>query len=239
MVMWPGTLSVWPLGGAKVFFQTRFSRQPLELSPKFSRSCAPPPEGLYLSSGGRGVGGQIWGPGPPKWFFFVFFTATVTGLRGEICNAEVIGTGPPFDPWNLKKNIVNKYFEKMEFKIFGGVALFRVCPLRGLPSPIWPLLILVIGTLTKIVFVRGWLPPIWGRYGVWPVCSLVHFFSKFLPEILEILSWSIVPTAYYRFWDFKENLIRVTQINFVQISEKSLFGVRKAKIFSPEAVTMG
>ena len=112
-----------------------------------------------------------------------------------------------FDLDTAISTIVNKYFEKMEFKIFGGVALFRVCPLRGLPSPIWPLLILVIGTLTKIVFVRGWLPPIWGRYGVWPVCSLVHFFSKFLPEILEILSWSIVPTAYYRFWDFKENLI--------------------------------
>ena len=36
----------------------------------------------------------------------------------------------------IKKKIVNKFFEKMGFKVFGGVALFRVRPLGGLPSPI-------------------------------------------------------------------------------------------------------
>ena len=40
----------------------------------------------------------------------------------------------------------------------------------------------------KMVFVRGRSHPIWGRYGVWPVCTLAHFFSKFLPVILEFLS---------------------------------------------------
>jgi len=47
------------------------------------------------------------------------------------------------------------------------------------------------------------------------------FFSKLWPEILQFLTWSIVPTPCYRFWDFKENLIHVTQINFVQSWKKT------------------
>jgi len=118
--------------------------------------------------------------------------------------------------------ILTTGFEKTGVQIFEGVALFRVRPLGGgLPSPTWPLEILGPGTPTKMVFVRGRSPPIWGRYGVWLVCILVHFFSKLWPQILEFLTWSIVPRAYYRFWDFKENLIHVTQINFVQSSEKT------------------
>jgi len=50
-------------GAPKFFFQTRFSRQPLVISPKFFQGRVPH-EGPYLSSGDMGVGGQIWGPGP-------------------------------------------------------------------------------------------------------------------------------------------------------------------------------
>ena len=138
-----------------------------------------------------------------------------------------------FDPWNFCKNLRYRFREN-GVQNFGNVAHSPVRPLGGLSSPTWPLEILGLETLMKMVLFGGGSPPIWARYGVWPVCSLAHFFSKFLPVILEISSWSIVPTAYYRFWNFKENLIHVTQINFVQSwekREKSLFGVRKAKIF--------
>ena len=49
------------------FFRIRFSRQPLVRFPKFKFFQGRlPPDGPYLSSGGHGGRGQIWGPGPPK-----------------------------------------------------------------------------------------------------------------------------------------------------------------------------
>ena len=150
--------------------------------------------------------------------------------------------GPSLTPEIFAK-ISGTVFEKMGFKILGVWHILEFAPLGGLSSPTWPLEILGLETLMKMVLVRGGSPPIWGRYGVWPVCTLVHFFSKFLPVILEISSWSIVPTAYYRFWNFKENLIHVTQINFVQSWEKTrkvtFWGAKGENIPSPAAVTMG
>jgi len=108
----------------------------------------------------------------------------------------------------------------MGFKNFGGVALFWFHPLGGLPSPIWPSQILALGTLTKIVFVRGRSPPIWGRYEFWSVCTLAHFFSKSARQILDFLSRSLVSTACYRFREFKQNRWSTIRANFAQSWEK-------------------
>jgi len=67
---------------APIFFQTRFSRQPLELPPKFFQGHVPP-EALYLSSGGHRGWGQIWVPGPQSDFFLVFFCGTSPGDGGR------------------------------------------------------------------------------------------------------------------------------------------------------------
>ena len=121
----------------------------------------------------------------------------------------------------------------MGIENFGGVALFWFRPLGGLPSPIWPLEILALGTLTKTVLFGG-SRPIWGRYEFWPVCTLAHFFSSYENFPFAIFCLSTVCTAYFRFRDFEKNLIHVTQIKFVQSwkkRDKSHFWVREAKIF--------
>jgi len=61
--------------GRQVFFQTRFSRQPFELSPKFFQGRLPQ-EGLYLSSEGYGGRGSNLGARLPKVIFFIFFCGT-------------------------------------------------------------------------------------------------------------------------------------------------------------------
>ena len=174
MVTWPRTLPDWPPGGAKDFFRIRSSRQPLVLSPTFFQGRVPP-EAHYLSSGGHGVGGQIWVSDPQKWIFFYFFCGTSPWAGGENCRMEIIVTGDPFDAWNLKKNS-SIFFEKIEFKVFGGGALCRVHPLGGLLSPAWPLQILVLGTLIKKVLFGGNRPPFggdigFGRFALWPTFS--------------------------------------------------------------------
>jgi len=84
-------------GAPKIFFRIRFSRQPLVLSPTFFQGRVPP-EAHYLSSGGHGVGGQIWGSDPPKnEIFFIFSVVPLPGLGGENCRMEIIVTGDPFD----------------------------------------------------------------------------------------------------------------------------------------------
>ena len=62
-------------GAPKFFFQTRFFRQPFELSPKCFHGRVPL-EGLYLSSGGYGGRGSNLGARPPKANFFYFFSGT-------------------------------------------------------------------------------------------------------------------------------------------------------------------
>jgi len=111
----------------------------------------------------------------------------------------------------------------MGFKFLRGVALFRVRPLGGLPSLTWPLEILALGTLIKTVFVRGGSPPIWGRYGVWPVCTLAHFFSKSASQILDYFCQSQVRPAYYRSWKFKQNRNSTIRANLAQIWKKTRY----------------
>ena len=117
----------------------------------------------------------------------------------------------------------HRFFWENWVQSFWGRGTFSSSPPWGAPFPHLTLVDFGPNDLDKFSFCWGGAspPPIWVRYGVWPVCTLAHFFSKFLPVILEFLSWSIVPTAYYRFWNFKESLIHVTQINFVQSSEKN------------------
>jgi len=165
------------------------------------------------------VGGQIWGPGPQSKIFGFFRWYLSRGWGRNLSYGNHSNGGPL---WCLKfKKKSRFFFRENGVQSFGVVALFRVRPLGGLPSPTWPFEILVLWTLTKIVFGRGRSPPIWWRYGVWPVCTLAHFFSKSAGQISEFSTRSIVPRAYYRFWDFKKNLSCVTQINFVQSWKKT------------------
>ena len=69
-------------GATKFFFQTRFSRQPLVLFPKFFQGRVPP-DALYLSSGGHGDRASNLGARPPKVKFFNFFCGTSPGAGGR------------------------------------------------------------------------------------------------------------------------------------------------------------
>ena len=81
-----------------------------------------------------GFGGQIWGPGPPKWNFFVFFAATVTGPGGEICRAEILSWGDLFEAKNLKKNL-SIFFRENWVQSFWGRGTFSSSPPWGAPFP--------------------------------------------------------------------------------------------------------
>jgi len=172
-----------------------------------------------------GVEGQIWGPCPQSEIFIFFLWYLSRGWGRNLSYGNHSNGGPL---WRLKFKKIRFFSRKLSSKFFWGWALCRVRPLRGLLSPTWPLEILVLGTLIKMVFVRGRSPPIWGRYGVWPVCTLAHFFSKSARQILPSID--------------SENLNKIVGAWFEQISlkvgkkrEKSLFGVLEAKI----AATMG
>ena len=65
-------------GAPNLFFQTRFSPQPLKLSPKFFQGRVPP-EGIYLSSGGHGGRWSNLGARPPKVKIYVFYCHTISG----------------------------------------------------------------------------------------------------------------------------------------------------------------
>ena len=69
-------------GAPNFFFQTRFSRQPFEQSPKFFQRRVLL-EGPYLSSGGHGCRGSNLGARPPKVNFFYFFCGTFPGAGGR------------------------------------------------------------------------------------------------------------------------------------------------------------
>jgi len=168
-----------------------------------------------------GVGGQIWGPGPPKWIFFIFHFTKNSDERFLYKFLKSTDIEVPCDPWNFGYMEWYDFFEKKGIENFGGVALFRFHPLGGLPSPIWPLQMLVLGTLTKIVFVRGGSPPIWGRYEFWPVCTLAHFFLSYRNFPLAIFCQSTVRTAYFLSWQFSQNRNSTIRANFAQILKKT------------------
>jgi len=185
-------------GAPKNFFRIRFSRQPLVRFPKFFQGRVPP-DGPNLSSGGHGGRGSNLGSRPPEVKFFCFLCSNRHGSGGRNMPCGDFKWRRPLRAQKLKTKFDETFSRKWCSNILGGVALFRVRPLGGLPSPICPLEILALGTLTKIVFVRGRLPPIRGRYEFWPVCTLAHFFSKSYRQILEISSRSLARTACYRF----------------------------------------
>ena len=81
-----------------------------------------------------GVEGQIWGPGPPKLIFLFFHVTKNPQNKFSLKFVSRQLYASTLIPEILKK-IYRAVFEKMGFKILGGVALFRVRPLGGLPSP--------------------------------------------------------------------------------------------------------
>jgi len=134
--------------------------------------------------------------------------------------------GPKNDVWNLKKKFIDFFFRENCVQSFWGWGTFSSSPSWGLPSPIWPLQILVLGTLIKMVF-RGDRPhsgEIWGL-------ASVHFDPLFLEiQLTDFGIFNLIDSTY----SLLSILSCVTEINFVEIwkkREKSLFGVRKAKIF--------
>jgi len=177
------------------------------------------PEGPYLSSKWHGVGGQIWGPGPPKWKFMIFIVTQFPNVKSENGSGCWQRLGSPFIP-EILDIYCGTIFRENGVRKFWGWGTFSISPPWGAHFPHLTLADFGPGGPDKNIFCSGGSPTIWGSYGVWPVCTLAHFFSNSDKQILEILNWSIVPTACYRFWDFKENLTRVTQINFAQTSEK-------------------
>ena len=99
-------------------------------------------------------GGQIWGPGPPKWKFPFFSFYENSGLT--IFWINVTDTEVHFDLWNLKN--FKKFSRKWVSKFLG----------EGPSSPLWeaPFSHLTVGDFRprdcdKNIFVRGESPPVW------------------------------------------------------------------------------
>ena len=132
---------------------------------------------------------------------------------------EIIVPGDPFDVWNLKKNS-SIFFGENWVQIFGGWGTLSSSPPSGAFVPHPTLADFGPRDPDKNGFCSGRSPPIWGRYGVWSVCTLAHFLSNCGIAISEILSWSTVPVAYYRFWDFKQNRYFTIRANFAQSWKK-------------------
>ena len=81
-------------GAPKNFFQTRFSRQPLEQSPKFFQGRVPA-DGPYLSSRGHGGRGSNLGARPPRVNFFYFFCGTSPWAGGRNLSYGYYSIGGP------------------------------------------------------------------------------------------------------------------------------------------------
>ena len=104
LVPWDSFLLIWSCdlerfrfgrqGAPKFFFQTRFSRQPFEQSPKFFQ-CRVPLEGPYFSSGGHGGRASNLGARPPKVKFFYFFCGTFPGAGGRNLSYGYHSNGGP------------------------------------------------------------------------------------------------------------------------------------------------
>ena len=97
-------------------------------------------------------------------------------------NGSYGGPLHPHKDWEKSFRCVSRKWGKT---IFGGVAHFLVRPLGGPAPPIWPSVILGLGTLTRVVFFRrnrplfGGYIPIW-MFELWPTFSrnLVDNFSS-------------------------------------------------------------
>lgn len=177
--------------GHQRFFKTRFSRQPFELTPKFFNiACYPTDPTKVL--GDMEVGGQVWEPGPQH-ENFLFSPWRPSRVRGPNLTVQFIGTGDLFDVWNFKENHGIFFLQKMGFQFYGhgAVALFWVHPLGGLTLLIRSLHKRGLGTLTKMDFVPGRSPPIWGRYGIWGSALWVTFSRKIQLQF-SFFCWSTV-----------------------------------------------
>jgi len=180
-VTWPRRLPACPLGGAEIFFSNSiFSATVKAISEIFSGSCAP--RRALLKFRGHGGWGQIWVPGPPKRIFFNFFGGTSPGDGGRNLSYGNHSNGGPL--WCLKFKKNRFFSRKLSSKFLRVGHYVEFAPL-GAFVPTWPLEILVLGTLIIMVFVRGLRPPILGKYGVWPVCTLAHFFELRVWDFLK------------------------------------------------------
>ena len=241
MVTWTHPLPVWPLGGAKFFFSNSiFSATVRAISEFFSGSYVP--RGALLKFRGHEAGGQIWGRGPQSenlWFLLSHNSQTLKVKMAPAVDRD----GDPLSSLKFWIYVVERFLEKMRSENVGGVALFRYHPLGGLPSLIWPLEIVVLGTLAKIVFVRGIAPHL-GE--IWILVSL-HFGPLFLELRIQDF-WNFKPiVSRYRLLSIprieKKSVfhdLSKCRSNFGKKCDKSLFGVAKGEnILSPTAVTMG
>ena len=202
-----------------------FSATVRAISEIFSWSCAT--WRALLKFRGTWGSGLNFGPGPQGEIFYFFWRGWVWNLLyGNHSN------GGPLWRLKLKKNS-SIFFRENWVQIFWGWGTLSSSPPWGAFVPH-----LTLGDFgprdpNKHGFCSGAIAPHLGRYGVWPVCTLAHFCAKSARQFLEFLSRSIVPTAYYRFWEFKQNRWSRIRANFAQSwekREKSLFGVLEAKI---------
>ena len=120
--------------------------------------------------------------------------------------------------WSLKfwKKSIEPFSRKWGSK-FLGRGTFSSSPTWGAPFPHLTLGDFGPSDPDKNCFCSGGSPPIWGRYGVWPVCTLAHFFSKSASQILDFFCQSQVRTAFYWSWEFKQNSTSDIRANFAQV----------------------
>ena len=138
--MWSRDLELFRFGrqGApKNFFQTRFSRQPLEQSPKFFQGRVPL-EGLYVSSGGHGGRASNLGARPPKVKFFYFFCGTFPGAGGRNLSYGYHSNGGPLWCLKFKKKFIDFFSRKLSSKFLGAWHFVEFAPLGGFCPPTDP-----------------------------------------------------------------------------------------------------
>ena len=118
-----------------------------------------------------GVGGQIWGPGPPKWIFFVFHFKWVTARNFFYTFAYWQIFGSPLIPEILNICFRVTFRENGDQK-FWGRGTFSISPPCGAPFPR-----LTLGDFgprdpDKKSFCSGWIAPHLGE--IWILAGL-HF----------------------------------------------------------------
>jgi len=173
MVTWQQSLPAWPLGGAKYFFSNSiFSATVRGISEIFSGSCAPR-KALLNFRGTMGWESNL-GARPPNVIFFHFFLWYLSRGWGRNLSYKNHSNGGPLWCLKFKKKII--IFFLYWVQSFWGWGTLLSSPPWGLLSPTWPLQILVLGTLIKMVFVRGIAPHL-GE--IWGLAS-VHFGPLFL-----------------------------------------------------------
>jgi len=134
----------------------------------------------------RGRSTSIWGLGarPPKIIFFIL--RKIRKMNFPL-NLSVDSYTRLLRSLKFWKKSIEPFSRKWGSK-FWGRGTFSSSPTWGVPFPH-----LTLGDFgprdpDKNGFCSGDRPPIWGRYGVWPVCTLAHFFSKSVCQILDFFA---------------------------------------------------